>query len=72
MGLERLKSDRSNFRLDKLAKDGTRRGRPKGSKGKKTIEKEQAREILRQAVIANLGPMLEAQIQNAKGIKYRS
>ena len=45
-------------------------GRPKGSKGKKTIAKEEAREILRQTVIASLGPMLEAQVQNARGIKY--
>ena len=53
-----------------MAKDGTRRGRPKGSKGVKTLEKEAARELLRDMVKAELGPMTEAQIANAKGIKY--
>lgn len=53
-----------------MAKDGTKRGRPKGSKGKSTIEKEVARELLRQQVLAKLGPMVERQIEHAMGIKF--
>jgi len=53
-----------------LAKDGTRRGRPKGSKGKKTLDKEAARALLREMVTANMGPMIEAQVANARGIRY--
>jgi len=49
-------------------------GRPKGSQNKATkakeLDKEQAREFLRTIVKANLGPMIDAQIANAKGIKY--
>lgn len=45
-------------------------GRPKGSKGKKTLEKEAAREFVRQFVIARLEPMLQAQVEAAKGYKY--
>lgn len=45
-------------------------GRKKGYKEKHTLAKEEAREHLRQKVIAELGPMLDAQINNAKGIKY--
>lgn len=51
-----------------------KRGRPKGAKNKATIksavEKEVLREELRQMVRAELRPMTEAQIANAKGIKY--
>lgn len=43
---------------------------PKGYKTAKTIEKEAAREILRNRVKAELEPMVDAQIANAKGIKY--
>lgn len=45
-------------------------GRPKGSKSKATIGKEQAREYLRQRVIEEMGPMLDAQIKHARGIRY--
>lgn len=45
-------------------------GRKKGTKEKGTLEKEAARELLRDIVKANLGPMTEAQVANAKGIKY--
>lgn len=49
-------------------------GRPKGSKNKNTaakmLAKEQARELLRQMVTAELGPLTEAQIAKAKGVKY--
>jgi hypothetical protein len=45
-------------------------GRPKGSKEPKTLEKEAAREALRQMVFAQQRPLVEAQIANALGIKY--
>ena len=48
-------------------------GRPKGSGGKpqkRTIAKEAAREAQRQQILAHMDPMTEAQIANAKGIKY--
>lgn len=45
-------------------------GRPKGSKGTKTLEKEEARRLLRELVIRDLQPLVEAQKANAMGIKY--
>lgn len=45
-------------------------GRKKGYKEQGTLEKEAAREILRNRVKAELEPMVDAQIANAKGIKY--
>lgn len=45
-------------------------GRPKGSKGRKTLDKEAARQLLREMVTASMGPMIEAQIANARGVKY--
>jgi hypothetical protein len=45
-------------------------GKPKGTKNAATISKEQAREVVRQAVIAALQPLLAAQIANAQGLKY--
>src|SRR5215468_7232408 len=45
-------------------------GLPKGYKFKKTLEKERAREIVRQTITSRLGPMLEAQIANATGIAH--
>lgn len=45
-------------------------GRPKGSKSKHTLEKEAARELLRAKVFAHFDPLLEAQIANAKGLKF--
>lgn len=45
-------------------------GRPKGSKSQGTLEKEALRELLRQRVGAQMGPLVDAQIENAKGIKY--
>jgi hypothetical protein len=51
-----------------------KRGRPKGSRNKATIraafDKELLREELRLRVREELLPMLDAQIANAKGIKY--
>lgn len=45
-------------------------GRPKGSKEPKALEKEEARAALRARVFAEMGPLVDAQIQNAKGIKF--
>lgn len=45
-------------------------GRKVGFKFPSTISKEQAREAIRTMVFAELRPMVEAQIANAKGLKY--
>ncbi len=45
-------------------------GRPKGTKEPKRLEKEAARAVLRNLVTASLRPMVEAQIENAMGLKY--
>lgn len=45
-------------------------GRPTGTIEPQTIEKAAARELVRQQVLAQLGPLIEAQIANAKGLKY--
>jgi hypothetical protein len=45
-------------------------GRPKGSKTQKTLEKEEARALLRRLVTAELEPLARAQIDNAKGISH--
>lgn len=45
-------------------------GRPKGTKEPKTLEKEAARTALRERVLAEMGPLVDAQIANAKGIRY--
>lgn len=48
-------------------------GRPKGTTGiqhKSTFDKELLRQELRDIVRAHLGPMTEAQVANAKGIKF--
>jgi len=42
-------------------------GRPKG---KQSLEKEQARVVVREMVTANLGPLVEAQIKHAQGIRF--
>ena len=43
---------------------------PKGHKTAKTLDKEAARAALRALVMAQMAPMVEAQIANAKGIKF--
>jgi len=45
-------------------------GRPKGTKSPSTIDKEALRELVRAKVAANMGPLLDAQVQNAQGLKY--
>ncbi len=45
-------------------------GRRKGSKNVRTLEKEESRRLLREKVTAELGPLVDAQIKNALGIKY--
>lgn len=46
------------------------RGRPKGSRSKETISKELAREALREVVMEHMYEMVEAQIAQAKGLKF--
>ena len=45
-------------------------GMPKGHKTQKTLEKEELRQLLRAKVAEQMGPLVEAQIANAQGIKY--
>lgn len=45
-------------------------GRPKGRKDDVTLSKEAAREIARGIILKDMEPMIEAQLANAKGIKY--
>ena len=45
-------------------------GRPRGSQNTETIEKQVLRERLRAKVAAELDPLIEAQIANARGLKY--
>ena len=47
-----------------------KRGRPVGSKGTKTLEKEAARQLLRELVLRDLEPLVDAQKANARGLKY--
>ena len=55
-----------------MPRGGTRpgAGRPKGTKNAETLSKEAAREVARQRILADLEPMLAAQIIHAKGLKY--
>lgn len=58
-----------------MAKGGVRlgSGRPKGTKSKKTLQqiqtKQQARELLKEIVFKEFKPMIEAQVDLAKGVK---
>ena len=45
-------------------------GAPLGTKWAATLKKEAVRELVRQTVTAELGPLLEAQIAAAKGIEH--
>jgi hypothetical protein len=45
-------------------------GRPKGRKLQKTLDKESAREYVRLRVTQALDPLLDAQIANARGLRY--
>jgi hypothetical protein len=51
---------------------GTRAGagKPKGHQAQATLDKIAAREFVRQRVTAHLGPLLDAQLANAAGLKY--
>jgi hypothetical protein len=55
-----------------MANGGARPGadRPRGKKMLKTLEKEAAREFVRQKITARLEPLLAAQIDNALGIRH--
>ena len=45
-------------------------GKPRGRKWASTITKEAAREVLRKRVIQQLEPLVQAQIDNAMGIRH--
>jgi hypothetical protein len=45
-------------------------GRPRGRKELKTLAKEQARELVRQMVTKRLPRLVEAQMENAEGIRH--
>jgi hypothetical protein len=63
---------RSALKELKKGRGGARAGAgmPKGTKTKKTLDKEAAREVLRELVKASMGPLVAAQISNATGIHY--
>ena len=46
------------------------KGRKAGSKNKATVEREQGLDVIKDLVLRELGPMTEAQIAQAKGVKY--
>jgi hypothetical protein len=50
--------------------NGRKGGRPKGRKSTATLSKEAARDYVRQRVVAELEPLLDAQIAHAKGISH--
>jgi hypothetical protein len=45
-------------------------GRPKGRRSKSTLDKEAARVFVRERVTRALGPLVDAQIANALGLRY--
>lgn len=45
-------------------------GKPKGHKAPKTLEKEAARERVRQRITARLDPLIDAHLAQAEGLKY--
>src|SRR5215831_4254005 len=69
---QRMSDSQSSLKNLKKSHGGARpnSGRKVGSKLAKTITKEQAREALRAIVIENLKPLVEAQLQNALGIRH--
>jgi hypothetical protein len=56
----------------KLTHGGARKGAgmPKGTKLATTVTKEAAREVARLQIMAELQPLIAAQIANAKGLSY--
>lgn len=57
-------------RAEIARENGKKGGRPPGSKSKHTLEKEAARELVRNIVTAHLEPIVMAQVAQALGIKY--
>jgi hypothetical protein len=57
-----------------MARDGSRRragpGLPKGFKFSATLKKEETREIVREMITAQMGPMIRSQVQHAIGIQH--
>jgi len=54
---------------DASRRNGTKGGRPPGP-SYTTLSKIEARELLRQSVMKHMDAMIEAQVANAKGLKY--
>jgi uncharacterized surface protein with fasciclin (FAS1) repeats len=55
---------------DSARRNGLKGGRPKGAKSRGTLTKEMAREYLRELVIAELEPLVQAQLAHARGIGH--
>src|SRR5262245_16632523 len=58
------------FLIDRQGGRPTGAGRPQGSKIKRTLEKEAARELVRQQITAELEPLIDAAIRAALGVSY--
>lgn len=52
------------------SKNGKKGGRPKGSKGKKTLEIEAMRAVVQSKVAEALDPLINAQISEAMGVQF--
>ena len=50
--------------------NGRKGGRPQGSKAQNTLEKAAARQRVRELVCAELDPLIESQIQAARGVRH--
>jgi hypothetical protein len=50
--------------------NGRKGGRPKGRRSQATLDKEAAREFVRQTITKALGPLITSQLANAQGLKY--
>ena len=57
-------------RAEAARENGKKGGRPLGSKGQHTLEKEAAREHVRKRITSELDPILDAALSRAKGLSY--
>lgn len=57
-------------RADIARENGKKGGRPKGSKSKSTLLKEEAREYYRQKLMAEIDDIADAHISRCKGVRY--
>ena len=60
----------STTRAQASRDNGKRGGRPRGRINRATLDKRLAQEYVRQRVIAEIDPLLDAQIAHAKGLSY--